>query len=180
MSQITANSDLTEIAALVSDRLERAGISAVLSGGAAVSIYSSAAYLSRDLDFITSAPAKNIRNALSSLGFKNDKGRYFTHPKTSYFLEFPAGPLAIGDQIIRDWAKLDTEFGPIHILTPTQCVMDRLAAYYFWNDPQALDQAIMVARGHNIEIEAVYAWSTSEGHEEKYSIFFRQLAKVHP
>ena len=55
MSKITAQSDLAEIAALVSDALERAGISAVLSGGAAVSIYSSAAYLSLDLDFITSA-----------------------------------------------------------------------------------------------------------------------------
>lgn len=180
MSQITAKSDLTEIAALVSDALERAGINAVLSGGAAVSIYSSGAYLSRDLDFITSAPAKTIQSALSSLGFKNTEGRYFTHPGTSYFLEFPTGPLAIGDQIIKDWAQLDTEFGPIHVLTPTQCVMDRLAAYYYWNDPQALDQAILVARSHKIEFETVDAWSTSEGHEQKYSIFRRQLSKKHP
>lgn len=62
MSKITAQSDLAEIAALVSDALERAGISAVLSGGAAVSIYSSAAYLSLDLDFITSAPARGLRS----------------------------------------------------------------------------------------------------------------------
>lgn len=180
MTRITARSSLTEIAALVSDKLERAGITAVLSGGAAVSIYSSAAYLSRDLDFITSAPAETIQKALSSLGFKNDGGRYFTHPRTSYFLEFPAGPLAIGDQIIKDWAKLDTKFGLIHILTPTQCVMDRLAAYYYWNDSQALDQAILVAQGQIIEIDAVHDWSTGEGQEGKYSIFLRQLSKVQP
>lgn len=177
MSKITPESDVTEIAALVSDALERADIGAVLSGGAAVSIYSSAAYLSRDLDFVTSAPVERVRQALSSLGFANDKGRYFTHPQTSYFLEFPAGPLAIGDEIIRDWAELDTEFGTIHILTPTQCVMDRLAAYYHWNDPQTLDQAILVAGNQKIDIETIEAWSSREGYGEKYSIFLRQLSR---
>ena len=30
-------------------------------------------------------------------------------------------------------------------MTPTDSVKDRLAAYYHWNDQQALEQAIMVA-----------------------------------
>ena len=56
---ITEATALTELAAIVSDALERAGIVATLSGGAAVSIYSDNRYVSEDLDFVTVAPLKN-------------------------------------------------------------------------------------------------------------------------
>jgi len=32
------------------------------------------------------------------------------------------------------------------LLTPTDCVKDRLAAYFFWNDLQSLGQAVMVVK----------------------------------
>ena len=54
MSGIRRDSDISEIAARVSEALERAGITAVLSGGAAVTIYTNNAYMSGDLDFISS------------------------------------------------------------------------------------------------------------------------------
>ncbi len=43
---------LTELAAIVSDALQRVGIVATLSGGAAVSIYTENRYQSEDLDFV--------------------------------------------------------------------------------------------------------------------------------
>jgi len=52
---ITEETTLTELAAIVSDVLEREGIVATLSGGAAVSIYSDNRYVSEDLDFVTVA-----------------------------------------------------------------------------------------------------------------------------
>ena len=48
---ITRETTLTDLAAIVSTALERHGIGATLSGGAAVSIYSDNRYESEDLDF---------------------------------------------------------------------------------------------------------------------------------
>ena len=35
-----------------------------------------------------------------------------------------------------DVPALRTQFGPLRIITPTQCILDRLAAYYHFNDNQ--------------------------------------------
>ncbi len=52
---VTEKTTLVELAAIVSDALEREGIVATLSGGAAVSIYAENRYVSEDLDFVTVA-----------------------------------------------------------------------------------------------------------------------------
>ena len=52
-SAITADTTLEEIATLVSEALESAGIPAVLSGGGAVSHYSHNEYMTTDLDFVS-------------------------------------------------------------------------------------------------------------------------------
>ena len=177
MSAISKESDVIQIAALVSEALERAGITAVLSGGATVSIYSEAKYKSYDLDFVTSAHKKKILEALSELGFETE-GRYLAHPETKYFLDFLTGPLAVGNEVIKNWARLETNYGTIQILTPTQCVMDRLAAFYHWRDPQGLDQALMVARKHKIDVTGIKKWSSKEGFADSFEIFARQLDKI--
>lgn len=48
---------------------------------------------------------------------------------------------------------------PLCLLLPTYSVKDRLAAYYYWNDAQALDQAVMVAQAQKINLKAVKRWS---------------------
>jgi hypothetical protein len=67
----------------VSDALERAGIMATLSGVSAVTIYSNNEYLSRDLDFVTSAMIADLKPVLESLGFEHTGVpmlSQFTHP----------------------------------------------------------------------------------------------------
>ena len=59
------------------------------------------------------------------------------------------------------------------MVTATQCVMDRLAAFYFWKDRQALDQAIAVARAHPIDLDAVRRWSQVEGQDAAFDEFAR-------
>ncbi len=59
----------------------------------------------------------------------------------------------------------------LRILTPTLCVMDRLAGFYHWNDRQNLDQAVMVAKLHQIDFEKVKLWSKKEGKITKYQEF---------
>ena len=166
MSGINRRTSLQELAALVSQALEAAGIAGTLSGGGAVSVYTENEYESRDLDFITSERNSAITKALEPLGFRNEAGRReFDHPDTDYYVEFPSGPLAFGETIVsdNDATTLQTDFGPIRIITPTQSVMDRLAAYFAWNDNQAFDQAVMIAGHQPVDWTMVREWSEREG-----------------
>lgn len=150
---------------LVSEALANAGIVATLSGGGAVSLYSENEYASYDLDFVTSERNSAIAKAIEPLGFVYEPGtREFNNPDTEYYVEFPPGPLAFGETVIPDEqaAVLKTEYGPLRIVTPTQSVMDRLAAYCAWNDNQAFDQAVMVARRQPLDWDALAEWGRRE------------------
>lgn len=163
---------LAEIAAIVSDALTKAVITAVLSGGAVVTIYSKNEYQSDDLDFISPADSKRLIEVMSQLGFSK-QGRHFEHSDTYYLVEFPPSPLMIGEQYV-DYSECAVQkVGELElrILTPTLCVMDRLAGFYHWNDRQNLDQAVMVAKLHSIDFQKVELWSKKEGKITKYQEF---------
>ncbi len=181
MKPISEGTTLEELAAIISQTLDDAGITATLSGGGAVSIYSDNEYLSYDLDFVSHGGLKEIGNALAPLGFDRVSGaREFEHPDTRWFVEFPPGPLAFGDTSVdyEDALVLETEFGPIHIVTPTQSVMDRLAAYVHWHDNQARDQAIMVAKRHPIDWQALHTWAQREGADSSVIESVRRAAEA--
>jgi hypothetical protein len=61
-----------------------------------------------------------------------------------------------------DATTLQTKFGPLRVVTPTQSVMDRLAAYVNWTDNPSFDQAVMVARRNPIDWPALYEWARRE------------------
>jgi hypothetical protein len=96
------------------------------------------------------------------LGFQ-EKDRYFIHPDTHFFVEFPAGPLAIGDEPVFEVAQIEFATGVLRLLSPTDCVKDRLSHYFHWKDRQCLDQAVMVATGTEIDLEEIERWSRHEG-----------------
>lgn len=179
MSKINARTSIEELAALVSEKLRQSGIDAVLSGGAVVSIYTQNAYESGDLDFISNESMDTVAVAMQTLGFSR-RGRSFTHPGTSLFVEFPPGPLAIGNELVLASDVLDrkTKHGILRLLPPTQCVMDRLAAFFHWNDLQSLDQAIMVAQQHKISLRKIEAWAKNEGMSDKFSVFKTRLKNL--
>ncbi len=156
------------------------GIEAVLTGGAVVTIYSMNEYQSYDLDFIAHADQRKIRQAMEELGFKREKTRHFKHPKTEFFVEFPGPPLAIGEKPITSWAKRKSKFGTLALLTPSQCVMDRLAAFYHWDDHESLEQALMVAQRQKIDLPEIENWSADEGMNEKFAVFRDRLKKRSP
>lgn len=169
---ITNDTTPVELAALISEALQAAGVTAVLSGGAAVQIYSGDRYVSRDLDFVTPASHRELAPVLATLGFEPTRNRrLYAHPETDYLVEFPAWPLSVGDEPIGEWAALPTASGVIQIITATQCVQDRLAAYFYWQDPQALEQAVLVARHQPIDIETVLRWAEAEGETERFRVF---------
>ena len=140
-----------------------------------MTIYTDNRYPSYDLDFIAFAEFKKIKSVMEGLGFEREKGRHFTHASSKFFVEFPGLAASVGDQPIDDYAEMKSKGGSVKLLTPTYCVMDRLAAFYHWNDLQSLEQAIAVARGHPVQLERLQAWSKREGMMEKYREFLDRL-----
>jgi hypothetical protein len=168
---------IKELAALISRKLSKSGIDAILVGGACVSIYTKNRYLSFDLDFVTYATLKEVAPVLAKVGFRRRSSRHFTCRDCPFFIEFVAPPAAIGNEPLKGEQRLKTRLGTILLLTPTDCVKDRLAAYYHWNDPQAMEQALMVAEAQKINLREVKRWSEKEGHTEKYQAFLKRLRK---
>jgi hypothetical protein len=76
---------------------------------------------------------------------------------------------------VKETNILKTRFGDIILLTPTDSVKDRLAAYYHWNDPQALEQALLIARSQKIRLREIKRWSGKDGQKEKYNAFVNML-----
>ena len=169
---------LQELAAYIETHLTSHDIPVVLVGGGCVSIYTDNKYQTKDLDFVERYHNKRalLKTVLSHIGFV-ERNRYFVHPDARYFLEFPLGPLAVGDSPVRDLNQIQTETGVVTLLTPQDCICDRLSAYYHWNDRQSLQQAVWVALSHPFDCEYVRLWSEREGMLDKFAVFLAQISR---
>lgn len=175
MSKIK-NMTMVELASYVCDNLAKQNIDVVLSGGSCVEIYSRGDYTSFDLDLINryNETFFKIKKVMESLDFKED-GKYFVHSDTKYFIEFPSGPLGVGDGVVNKLEEISTKYGVLKLLTATDCVKDRLAAYYHWDDEQSLIQAVWVANQNTIDIDNIASWSKNEDSIEKFNIFKKRI-----
>ena len=167
---------MEELAGYVCSQLEKEGIKTVLSGGSCVEIYSEGKYTSDDIDLVDrfNGGHTKIKNVMVQLGFK-EHNRYFVHQDTRYFIEFPRGPLGVGDAPITEIASRENETGILRLLTPNDCIKDRLAAYYHWDYPQSLEQAIWVAQQNKFYIDSIKEWSMNEKELDKFEIFKSRL-----
>lgn len=172
---------LPDLAAVICDACKRSGIDIVLSGGACVSIYTKNKFESFDLDFVllSHVGRKKIRCVLEALGFRED-GRHYRHPDTPYIVEFLSPPLSVGEEPVREIREIRRGKMTLKLLSPTDCVKDRLAAFYHWNDRPSLDQAILVCKNTQVDLREVRRWSTNEGMRDKFELFARALAKAGP
>ncbi|MFT5241597.1 MAG: hypothetical protein ACI9X0_002581 [Kiritimatiellia bacterium] len=173
-------SDMTrlELAAFIGGEFRSRKINIVLSGGSCVSIYSEEKYVSMDLDFVNAGFAKRaaIKTVMEALGF-HEENRYFRHPGSDLLVEFPPGPLGIGDEPVTQINEIETPTGILRIISPTDCVKDRLAWFYHDNDTECLEQAVLVADANDIDITEIERWSKAEGKIEKFREFTKRLAR---
>ena len=176
MKQIK-NMSQAELAAFIQDSLDAEGIRVVLSVGSAVAFYSSDKYVSKDLDLINAnfVRRSKIKSVMDTLGFQ-EQGRYFTNPETQFFVEFPDGPLSVGEEPVREISEFKLPTGTLRVISATDCVKDRLCAFYFWNDYQGLLQATLVAQSQDVDLTEIKRWSKTEGKEQEYEIFEQSLA----
>lgn len=176
--KITTKLSRKQFAAAVVKQLNKHDISCVLVGGACVSIYTNNRHESKDLDFISPYSHKAIETALSEIGFKKS-GRYFIHPSSELYVEFPTGPVAIGNEVpVKPEGKLKVRDTQIIMYSPTQCVMDRLAAWFHWNDRRSLIHAIWVCEKQPVNIGKIKKWALKENELEKFEQFIEQYKKI--
>jgi len=141
-------------------------------------MYSSGKYVSKDIDLVNvySVKRQEIVNAMKEIGF-DEIGRYFKHPKSNFIVEFPPGPLTVGEEPIKHIHEISCSTGSIKVISPTDCVKERLAAFYHWGDRQCLSQAIIVANQQDIDIEEIKRWSDGEGKLQEYELIKDKFVK---
>jgi len=179
---IDEKSTLADVCFDVSAALESKGIVCVLTGGSAASLYAPEAYMSRDADFILEADdtLEDVGLALRATGFERvGRSRIFSHPRTEFTLDFPKGPLAVGGDYVRETHVVRRGDLRLRILTPEDCVRDRLAHYYHWNDYTALNAAVAVAamNAGRVHYRLLRDWTRRESPElmAKFAEFERRL-----
>lgn len=112
----------------------------VLVGGAAVELLTGGAYTTGDLDFVGRVP-KQVERKLESAGFER-KGRHWVHEAGRVFVEFPGDQLPPGEESI----ELEIAGRRLRILAPEAILVDRLAAWEFWQSSTDGANAYLVLR----------------------------------
>lgn len=175
-------STLHDVCFAVARTLETHGISAVLTGGSAAAIYAPQSYISHDADFVLEGDVTldRLSSALATIGFQRaGKSRIFAHPVCPFTVDFPKGPLAVGGDYVRETAVLQDGDMRLRILTRTDCVRDRLAHYYYWDDYTALNAAVAVTIESNsdVDMEALREWTARESGAllTKFTEYIRRL-----
>lgn len=169
---INASSTLVEVAFEVCTALDASGYTAVLTGGSAATFYAPAAYVSRDLDFVITFRGAGGPETLERIGFTRQHD-FYRHALSPFSLDFPPGPLAVGDDPITRWDTVRRDGQVLHVLSPFDSCRDRLASYLFWNDLNGLEQALAVfsAQRQLIELSELRSWATRERQATKFELF---------
>ncbi|MEY4589600.1 MAG: hypothetical protein RL497_1676 [Pseudomonadota bacterium] len=155
---------IIELARVIAEHLQNQGIEVVLVGGLAVEIYTENLYLTKDIDMVNTnyKSPRELNGAMAELGFYK-KGRIYVNATTDITVEFPAGPLSVGDDLITTITAAKVTAGEIPILQAIDVIRDRLAAYIHWRDRQSLVQALAILLKHPIKIASLKPFCDREG-----------------
>lgn len=149
--------------------LANRGINSVLVGGAVVAIYSRGAYRSGDLDLVEPLLSKEqeIKSTMESIGFRK-VNRHYVHPKCQHlFIEFVSAPVSIGDDYKIIPVEKEFKGKILRILSPTDCIKDRLASFIHFKARECLDQALLVAKSQKFDLKMVEEWCINESSDGK-------------
>ncbi len=91
------------------------------------------------------------------LGFRRS-GQDYRHAQNRFQLEFPPGPLSIGDERIDSWETQRREEALLHVIS-------------------GLEQAVLVARAcrEDLDLGRIRDWSTREGEQRQFEEFEARL-----
>ena len=179
---IDQNSTLVDVAFAICTKLTECGFEVVLVGGSAATYYAPDAYQSADVDFVAffSATEENTARlvaAMHALGYDLEANMFRNRNGNPFTVEFPKGPLGIGGEYVTKYEKVKRDLQTLNVVSATDCIRDRLCAYYFWNDRSSLLVAvdIALAAADKVDMQAIRDWSSREQESRKFDDFVRLL-----
>lgn len=127
------------LAAVLTDAFKAVGYKPVLVGGAAVEVYTRAAYMTVDLDFVAPSGAATSR-VMAALGFRRE-GRVWYEPELGIVVEFPSSTLAPARA-----TEIEVEGVAVAIIEIEDLIVDRLAAWKYWRwHPDGVAAGLLLA-----------------------------------
>jgi hypothetical protein len=167
-----------EVWKYVAYHLKLKGIDTILVGGAVVSIYSEGAYKSGDLDMVYEfgINLETIKRYMEEIGFIKESTRHFIHPKCeSVYVEFCSPPAAIGNDYKIKPNEVKVGGQKIKIYSPADCIRDRLSSAIHFSAEECVDQAVLVAKNHPVDLNKISKWCDSEGGSSVFERFNKKL-----
>jgi hypothetical protein len=105
---------------------------------------------------------KEIETVMEELGFERfEDYRHWLHPQLPIPVEFPPGPLQVGQLLIQEVNEIEIEKIRLKILKVEDILLDRLIMAQEWEDLQAQAQAEMLMFAHYTEISWPYVHQKS-------------------
>lgn len=127
------------VASVLAEALDGAGCRPVLVGGAAVEIYTRAAYTTFDLDFVA-AETEELDPTMRALGFERE-GRHWVQREYGVVVEFPATTLAPARA-----ESMVVEGRTLSVISVEDLIVDRLASWKHWGwGPDGAAAALLLA-----------------------------------
>ena len=83
----------------------------------------------------------------------------------------------MGDEQVKQIDEIEVLTGILRLISPTDCVKDRLAWFYYDNDTECLEQAVLVAEANDVDIAEIERWSKVEGKSDKFEQIRKRLTK---
>ena len=147
--------------------LENAGSCSVLVGGAALAIHTEGRYRTSNLDLVPDdLMRREVPEILHSLGFAAQRKRNFVHSECPHLaIRLPMGPVEIGGEfpIVPD--EIEVEGRRLRILSPSDCVKDRIVGYVHQGSRTYFDQAVLVCihQPARVDLGQIEHWCEGNG-----------------
>ena len=132
--------------------LQKYDIKPILVGGGALEFYTFGSYATHDIDLVADE-RQLVGEALEKLGFSHEPGfRHWYHEDLDVSIEIPDTTLAGSYEKA---TSIDVDEVLVQIISPEDLLIDRLAAYKFW---QSLSDGEWAARlyaihGNNMDLK---------------------------
>jgi len=94
----------------------------------------------------------------SALGFRLTPGHFFAHQRSPFTVGFVPSPVAIGGDVISEFATVSTTQGDVRVLHVEDVVADRLNKYVCYADQDSFGVAVAVARSKKVSLDQVAAF----------------------
>jgi hypothetical protein len=163
---------IRQAAAVICARVSAIGYDPVVIGKGCAAIYGGGAIRANSLEVVVSEyVASKFEKEMRKLGLTNRVQRTFSNKVANFEVTFMPPPVAVGDNVVEQPSAMKTPEGTIGLLDPTDCVRHRLSAYYRFGEADALTDAVVVAKRHDVDMDLIRRWSQWEWASDKYEDF---------